>query len=535
MADKWAQYAEPSTAPPPSADKWAKYAEQPAAKPGVVERFAKGVYDTTIGPVVETVQHPIKAIEGIFNVPKLEEIGKHLSSGDYGKAALAIGQYATENPAQRMATGMVQDVVTDAKEGNLAGAAGRVVGDALMLGGPKIIRGGTTKLKGAAGAVAKIAGTEAVRDAAVKASTEAVREIPGVKTAIKVKKLVDAVRGELDPKPAAAPPPVQAPAPIPAQPPNVTSTLDPMIRRSAPPIRATPQGQPIPTPAPRWENTAAMDRLRADQAAYTPAPAMQPKLLGPGPQLTEMPAAADSSFVRSVPAEYPVAEAPQPAAIPVPAEPVAPPTTASASALGEALRGLLERKQRAEQGAGVKPNAVAPQEQLQVTQPTGKTQPVIDPQASQFHANGERKSPEFRGAEKTAQNTTAKAKRFAEQMAAKGVTAEMAEQMRAGRVSDAQIGQGAPPRWGNLADFIGETEPKSSVPEIIAELRRLEAATSKESLSTETPAKSPRDMTRAELAKQAGLPENATTEQIMEALAKEMEPPKAAAAAKGRK
>lgn len=171
----------------------------------------------------------------------------------------------------------------------------------------------------------------------------------------------------------------------------------------------------------------------------------------------------------------------------------------------------------------------------------GASRPVVESPQSGYTAAGDPKSPQLRAAEITAKNTTNKAKRFAEQMAAKGVTADIAEQMQAGRVSEAQIGQGAAPRWGNLADFIGETEPKSSVPEIIAELRKMEAAeesppTVKDSLTVQ-PAKSARDMTRAELAKQAGLPENATTEQIMKALADAMEEekPKAAAAGKGKK
>lgn len=250
--------------------------------------------------------------------------------------------------------------------------------------------------------------------------------------------------------------------------------------------------------------------------------------------------AAEQQGIRDIAARSQVTQQPQ-AAGPIPATATAEPPAAPVGP-GKSLSQMLQEEMAAQRA-----NAMAPAEPIPAPEPVG---PVIDPKASEFHANGERKSPQFRGAEKTAQNTTAKAQRFAERMHERGVTSQDAAEMQAGRVSEAQIGQGVPPRWGNLADFLGENEPKTSVPEIIAELRRMEAAKLTSSANSTdnisavykndagkgvSTAKSPRDMTRAELAKQAGLPENATTEQIMQALAEAMnEEPKAAAAGKGK-
>lgn len=261
-----------------------------------------------------------------------------------------------------------------------------------------------------------------------------------------------------------------------------------------------------------------------------------------GPQVTQLQAPPDPSFVKGVPAEYPQVEQPQTIAeqiqahVAAKAEPMIGAHKAAnvqPNGGGNPLRPPLKV-------AGVEPNPSTPTEPIQHSEPAG---PALEQPRSTFSSNGEPKSPQLRAAEIKGANTTAKAKRFAGAMSEKGVTAEIAEKMQAGRVSDAQIGKGAPPRWGNLADFLGETEPNSSVPEIIAELRKMEAAKPaptpvvRENRTTETPAKSPRDMTRAELAKQAGLSENATTEQIMKALADAMEEekPKTAAAGRGKK
>ncbi len=248
----------------------------------------------------------------------------------------------------------------------------------------------------------------------------------------------------------------------------MTSTLDPGILRSAPPVRATPQGQPIPTRSPVWEDAAAIERLRQEQGARAKNPQLPPEDVAP------------------------VEVAPEP--------------------------------------ASVTPEPVAA--------------PVIDPQPSQFHANGEAKSPAFRGAEKTAQNTTAKAKRFADKLHEGAITAEMADQIQAGMVSESQMGSGAAPRWGNFAERFGETEPKSSVEQIIAELKRLEAgkeAATKPSEVSSQPAKSTREVKSREARKFLGVPEDTPQAEVTRLLserlaeAMESEKPKAAAAGKGKK
>ncbi len=176
-----------------------------------------------------------------------------------------------------------------------------------------------------------------------------------------------------------------------------------------------------------------------------------------------------------------------------------------------------------------------------------KTPAPLDPQVSQFHANGDPKSPEFRGIEKTRNNTTAKANRWADALDQEGLSADQVRQVQLGRVGDEQIEAGAEPRWDNIVDYLvgkgrlpaGETPPNSSMPELLDELRKREGArpATKTPEVSSQPAKSAKDMTRAELAKQAGLPEDATTEQIMRAMADalEEEKPKAAVAGKGKK
>lgn len=307
-------------------------------------------------------------------------------------------------------------------------------------------------------------------------------------------------------------------------PPDVISEL---TRESgppqAPPEYQRPQGQPAPIPSPpaAWEGEAQLERLRADQAsraATGPVPVQQPRLLEAGPPVRQMEAPPDPSFVRAVPAQYPAVEQPST---------------------------IAEQVKQQYAGSPADPPVAPPEPQIG----TETAAPAVDPQKSQFHANGERKSPQFRGAEKAAENTSAKAQRWADAFEKNGITPEIARKIQGGRVSDTQIQKGMAPRWENVLDDLvarghleaGETVPKSSLGEIIAELEKRESSKATEGAPKETAPqsqtkKNPRDMTRSELAKQAGLPENATPDQIMKALADAMEEdkPKAATAGKGK-
>lgn len=61
-----------------------------------------------------------------------------------------------------------------------------------------------------------------------------------------------------------------------------------------------------------------------------------------------------------------------------------------------------------------------------------------------------------------AASRSAKAARFVEALQKYGIDAESAGQIEPGYVSQAQIQQGVAPRWGNIAEFIGEKEPSAA-------------------------------------------------------------------------
>ncbi len=256
--------------------------------------------------------------------------------------------------------------------------------------------------------------------------------------------------------------------------------MEELTRESGPPqeAMAAPQGQPIPTPAPRWEDAAALDRLKQAQT-QAGSPVSAPAEPVP-PQIGTQPAAAPPEAATVTPA----------------------------------------------------PRSIAQNEAAMMQ----KAAPPLDPQQSQFHANGEPKSAAFRGMEKTRGNTTAKATRWADALEGEGISAEDVRNIEGGRISDTQLAGGEmAPRWDNLKDYLiekgvlepGETVPRSSMPEIIAELSKRakgKAATEPAIKPAEVSLqpKSPTQMNRAELSKQAGLPADATKEQIMQALADAM-------------
>lgn len=252
-------------------------------KPGALARLGHGLYETTVGPILNTVKDLPGAAAGVFNVPKLEEIAKHIKEGNYGQAALAVGQYATDNPAKRAGDQMVGDVAHDVKEGNLAGAGGRIIGDSLMMAGPELVARGAGALRGAAGTARDIVRTDAVRGAAVDAGTEALKEIPGVKTSLKIKKVIDAVVDELAAKKAAAAQTATPPAPPPAPVPPPTG-----FTNSPPTTTLSPQAL---RPGPAMQQFQAL-RARMPQAAPETAPPVGPPAVeAPPPEVEPQPKA----------------------------------------------------------------------------------------------------------------------------------------------------------------------------------------------------------------------------------------------------
>ena len=95
---------------------------------------------------------------------------------------------------------------------------------------------------------------------------------------------------------------------------------------------------------------------------------------------------------------------------------------------------------------------------------------------SLYTATGEVKSPELRAAEITGANRVAKAARFVEALQKSGISAEAAKAIEAGRLGPTAIQGGAVPRWGNIADFLGENEPSDlTVKEIVKQLKKTPA------------------------------------------------------------
>lgn len=249
-------------------------------KPGALSRFGTGLYETTIGPMVDAVKDIPGAVAGAFNLPKLQEIAQHVKEGNYGHAALAIGQYATENPANRAATGMVNDVAHDVKEGNLAGATGRVIGDAIMLAGPKAAEG----VAGPAADVARVATDPAVIRAGVKVLPKGPAAVALWDTLQTVRSEIAAKRAKIQGQPPLNRSPIweSNPEPVPQGPPEFTSAQPPMgmdIEGNMRPA-ALPSGRRVgpapaaPTPAP----TSTAQRVSlADQYGLSPNPNVVPE------------------------------------------------------------------------------------------------------------------------------------------------------------------------------------------------------------------------------------------------------------------
>jgi len=145
-------------------------------KPGALSRFGTGLYESTVGPAVQAISHPIDTAVGmakqVFGLPELQQVHQHIANGDFGAGALKLLEYAQQGPQGRMARDIVQPMAQDVKEGNYAGAAGRGVGTALTLGAPelpKVVKGAGRAVAGAAErAIPKIPSTlNAVEQGAV--------------------------------------------------------------------------------------------------------------------------------------------------------------------------------------------------------------------------------------------------------------------------------------------------------------------------------------------------------------------------------
>lgn len=136
-------------------------AQQPDS---AASRFGSGLYSTTLAPIVHLfttnpVDSVVSMFKGAIGADDLKAIKDAAEKGDYKSAAVLTGHYLTTNPVQRQADAMGQDVERSVRGGDYAGAAGKVLGDAVMLGAPIVgeASGAFDSLANAAGTIKRVA------------------------------------------------------------------------------------------------------------------------------------------------------------------------------------------------------------------------------------------------------------------------------------------------------------------------------------------------------------------------------------------
>lgn len=125
--------------------------------PSALSRFGAGFYNTTVGPIVDTVKSIPEGISGILEgkvpdtlkniagVPQFQEAWNQAKQGNYLPAAMSFGEAV--NPGARMAEGMMTPIAKDVKEGNYAGATGQMLGLGTSFAAPELAgRLGASKL-----------------------------------------------------------------------------------------------------------------------------------------------------------------------------------------------------------------------------------------------------------------------------------------------------------------------------------------------------------------------------------------------------
>jgi len=459
---------------------------------GALARFGSGLYDTTIGPLVDLFTSKGAAAKQmgaqLLGTKQLSDIKDAVEKGDYGAAAAHALDYA-QGPGHRIAQGIVEPTIQDVQQGNLAGAAGRVAGTAATLAVPAMAPEGAGE---AAIAGLKAAAPDVAAGAGKVLAGAAVGELPGmgflprilleypggrqivkgVQKGVAAGKasLADRLKGAIQD---AAQPAATAPA-------EDTNLLDGLA--------AGQTGKPKMTFAKLSQEDQATvrslyDRIKSQEGGPTPAasqaphpqagaavaqqptaappsgpPPFQPKaLLQAGPQVITPPAPPDASFVRAVPAEYPEVSprfGPQPS----PEPPLNPPPVPARSLA-----------------------------QTEAAMASKKPAPTDSPQ-SQFNELGERDSPQVRATKIENANRLGKAQRFAQVLFDQGTTPGDLAEIKMGHFSDSQIQSGVTPGWGNIATALGENEPSvQTISAIHDELRRLTRES--KSSAASTPAK----------------------------------------------
>src|ERR1039458_1387810 len=144
-----------------------------------MSRFGTGLYNTTVGPVVNAVQHPIDTLSNAAGVPQLQEAWNQAKQGNYAPAAMSLVEAA--RPMHRMAEGIVKPIASDIQQSNYAGAAGQVAGLGLGAAVPELAgKLGASKLGVATGAGLKAGGPSVAGGAALVGGGELLGKAPGM-------------------------------------------------------------------------------------------------------------------------------------------------------------------------------------------------------------------------------------------------------------------------------------------------------------------------------------------------------------------
>jgi hypothetical protein len=149
--------------------------EKPPEQSSAISRFGTGLYNTTIGPVAQAVQHPIDTASNLAGVPQLQEAWNQAKQGQYAPAAMSLAK-AADLPG-RMASGAAEPIAQDVQQGNYAGAAGQMTGLGASLAAGKIP---STRLGSAVGAGARAAGPDIATGGALIGGGELLGKVPGM-------------------------------------------------------------------------------------------------------------------------------------------------------------------------------------------------------------------------------------------------------------------------------------------------------------------------------------------------------------------
>lgn len=287
-----------SQAPPAG---WDVVKHEPDAGP--LSRFGTGLYDTTVGPVVQAVTHPIDTAtdvaKTVLGVDDFKRAAEMVKNGHPVAGVLEGLNTLAEGPAGRITHQSVDPIVSDVSEGNLAGAAGRLTGTAASLLAPKLVPPAVAAAGKLASAAVDVAAHPVTRDVVGLAVPQAAHALSllnrGAKLLEKLKSAPDAPTASTE---VASRPILDEIAANPDFGGKLFDKLTPdeqksvrkiadNIERKGPP--ALPAPGPLPAPIDLGEPVKPATTRPAAMPVRTP---LRPPLAEAAPPLPEQPAAA---------------------------------------------------------------------------------------------------------------------------------------------------------------------------------------------------------------------------------------------------